>query len=69
MIKELVDKNLIVKLSFDFSLEVIKYCSKLEEIKKFTIGNQLIKSGTRIGANSCEAQNAEKKMISFINSK
>ena len=44
MIKELVDKNLIVKLSIDFSLEVIKYCSKLEEIKKITIGNQLLKS-------------------------
>jgi four helix bundle protein len=44
-----------------FSLEVIKYVELLEEKRKFVIANQLLKSGTSIGANVHEAQNAESK--------
>jgi four helix bundle protein len=40
---------------------VINYCEKLETIRKFVIANQLLKSGTSIGANAIEAQNAESK--------
>jgi len=58
---ELLEKNLILKLSFDFSLMVIAYCEKLEQERKFVIGNQLLRSGTSIGANAMEAQNAESK--------
>ena len=61
MEKELLEQNAILKLSFDFSLMVIAYCEKLEAIRKFVIGNQLLKSGTSIGANAVEAQNAESK--------
>jgi four helix bundle protein len=61
MEKELLDQNAILKLSFDFSLMVISYCEKLETIRKFAIANQLLKSGTSIGANAMEAQNAESK--------
>ncbi|MBU3714499.1 MAG: four helix bundle protein [Ferruginibacter sp.] len=53
--------NLILTLSFDFSLKIIKYCSVLEEEKRFVIAKQLLKSGTSIGANIREAQNAESK--------
>jgi four helix bundle protein len=56
-----MSSNLIVKLSFDFALKIIKYTSQLEEIRKFVIANQLLKSGTSIGANIHEAQNAESK--------
>lgn len=56
-----VEDNLILKLSFEFSLLIIKYCEELENQKKFVIGNQLLKSGTSIGANIREAQNAESK--------
>lgn len=56
-----IDKNIIVKLSFDFSLLVIQYTEELEARRKFVIANQLLKSGTSIGANIWEAQNAESK--------
>ena len=54
-------ENIILKLTFRFSLEIIKYCEALELNKKFVIANQLLKSGTSIGANVREAQNAESK--------
>jgi len=60
MEKEL-SKNLIVSLSFEFALEIIEYCELLEEKRKYVISNQLLKSGTSIGANVKEAQNAESK--------
>ena len=53
--------NVIIKLTFQFSLDIIKYCEILQENKKFVIANQLLKSGTSIGANIREAQNAESK--------
>jgi len=53
--------NLIVKLSLEFALETIAYAELLEERKKYLISKQLLKSGTSIGANIREAQNAESK--------
>ncbi|MBS1503839.1 MAG: four helix bundle protein [Bacteroidetes bacterium] len=53
--------NLIVDLTFDFSLKVIAFTEELETRKKFNMANQLFKSGTSIGANVCEAQGAESK--------
>ncbi|HOZ77418.1 MAG TPA: four helix bundle protein [Ferruginibacter sp.] len=61
MKKELFDSNPILKLSFDFALMVVEYCEKLEVEKKYIIARQLLKSGTSIGANAMEAQNAESK--------
>lgn len=54
-------KNLIVELSFGFALEIIKYVELLEKNRRYVIANQLLKSGTAIGANVREAQNAESK--------
>lgn len=51
--------NPIVQRTFDFSLAVIDFTEDLFEKKKFVIAQQLLKSGTSIGANSREAQNAE----------
>jgi four helix bundle protein len=53
--------NLILKLTFEFALETIAYSEKLEEARKFVIARQLLRSGTSIGANVKEAQNAESK--------
>lgn len=53
--------NLIVDLTFKFSLAIISYCEALENHKKYIIARQLLKSGTSIGANTREAQNAESK--------
>jgi four helix bundle protein len=61
MQNEMFEKNAILKLSFDFSLLIIDYTEKLEGLKKFPLANQLFKSGTSIGANCMEAQNAESK--------
>lgn len=61
MQEELINNNTILKLTFDFSLLVIEYCENLQVLKKFELANQLLKSGTSIGANCMEAQNAESK--------
>ena len=61
MKKELFEKNPILKLMFDFSLMIINYCEQLDTQKKYIISRQLLKSGTSIGANAMEAQNAESK--------
>ena len=58
-------ENLIVKTTFDFALEIIAFGELLNEKKKFQMVNQLFRSGTSIGANVREAQNAESK-IDFI---
>lgn len=54
-------ENLIVKLSLEFALDIIRYTELLESQKKYIIARQLLKSGTSIGANVREAQNAESK--------
>ena len=54
-------ENVIIKLTFQFALEIVKYCEDLQLAKKFVIANQLLKSGTSIGANIREAQNAVSK--------
>jgi four helix bundle protein len=53
--------NLIVDLTFNFSLKIIAFTEILESKKKFNMANQLFKSGTSIGANVREAQGAESK--------
>lgn len=54
-------ENIIAEKSFEFALKVIQYCEQLEELKKYVLARQLLKSGTSIGANIREAQNAESK--------
>lgn len=53
--------NIIVNKTFQFALDIVQYCELLEENRKFVISKQLLKSGTSIGANVREAQNAESK--------
>jgi len=53
--------NLIVDLSFDFALGIIEFSETLEKSKKFVVARQVLRSGTSIGANVREAQNAESK--------
>jgi len=53
--------NLIVRLTFEFSLEVITFSEKLNTLREFNLSNQLFRSRTSIGANVKEAQNAESK--------
>jgi len=53
--------NIIIDKSLQFSLGIIDYCEKLEAERKFVVAKQLLKSGTSIGANMNESQNAESK--------
>ena len=53
--------NLIVDVTFNFSLAIIEYTELLESIRKFNMSNQLFRAGTSIGANVREAQGAESK--------
>ena len=59
------DENIILKLSYEFALAIISSTEELEEHKKNVIARQILKSGTSIGANIKEAQNAESK-VDFI---
>jgi four helix bundle protein len=54
-------KNQVVEKSIEFAIDIIEYCEILEYHRKFIISKQLLKSGTSIGANVHEAQNAESK--------
>ncbi len=57
-----VDKeNLIVNLTFQFSLDIIEYTEELEADWKYVSAKQLCRCGTSVGANVREAQNAESK--------
>jgi four helix bundle protein len=53
--------NLILQLTFEFALLIIDYTERLETQRRYVIANQLLKSGTSIGANMREAQSAESR--------
>ena len=54
-------KNPVVDKSIEVALLIIEYCEVLQTERKYVISAQLLKSGTSIGANIHEAQNAESK--------
>ena len=59
--KEEYKDNIIVNLTFEFALSIIDFCEELNNSGKYTISKQLLRSGTSIGANVREAQNAESR--------
>ena len=54
-------ENVILKLTFEFAVSIVKYSENLDSKRKFSIANQILRSGTSIGANVKESQNAESK--------
>src|SRR5690606_33786533 len=54
-------ENIIVTKTFDFALQIIEFSELFFGQKRFALANQIFKSGTSIGANVREAQNAESK--------
>ena len=54
-------ENLIVKLTFEFALEIISFSEEIRKSNRFEMASQIFRSGTSIGANIREAQNAESK--------
>jgi four helix bundle protein len=53
--------NLIVEMTFEFAVKILELSSLLEKEKKYILSRQVLRSGTSIGANVREAQNAESK--------
>lgn len=54
-------KNLILELSFNLAVEILKFTDTLKENREFEIANQILRSGTSIGANVREAQHPESR--------
>ena len=54
-------KNIIKEKSFLFAIEIVGLYKVLAERKEFVLSRQMLRSGTSIGANIKEAQNAESK--------
>lgn len=54
-------ENLIVQLSFELALEIISFSEEIRNSNRFEMSTQIFKSGTSIGTNIREAQNAESK--------
>lgn len=48
-------ESIVQKKSFQFSLKIISLYKKLQKEKEFVISNQILRSGTSIGANIEEA--------------
>lgn len=53
--------NTIVKMTFQFALDIIYFSESLREQKRFVFADQVLRSGCSIGANVKEAQSAESK--------
>ena len=57
----------IEKKSFRFAVRIVKLCTYLQnEKKEYTLSKQLLRSGTSIGANVTESQQAQSR-VDFIN--
>ena len=56
-----VKQNPIRQKSFDFALRVIKVCNILKSEKEYILSNQLLRSGTSVGAMIREAEHAESR--------
>ena len=54
-------ENLIVDLTFDYALKIIEFSENLRSLHRYEMSSQIFRSGTSIGANIREAQNAESK--------
>ena len=54
-------ENPLVSKSFNFSLQIVRICQQLQSGNNFVFANQLLKSGTSIGANIREAQSSESR--------
>ena len=63
-------ESVLEQKSFKFAVRIVKLCKYLRSTKKeYTLSKQLLRSGTSIGANISEAQQAQSKadFISKLN--
>ena len=52
-------KNIIEIKSFNFAVRIVKLNQYLTKKKEFVLSNQILRSGTSIGANIAEAEQAQ----------
>jgi four helix bundle protein len=57
----MAEENLILNITFKFSLDSIAFSEQLEESRKYNMAKQYWRSGTCIGAMVRESQGAESK--------
>jgi len=55
-------ENVIKTKSFEFALQIVELYKRLQGKKEFVISNQLLRSGTAIGALVRESEHAESKL-------
>ena len=55
----IMSKNILVDLSMDFSVDIVNTCDRIKS--KAALTNQLLRSGTSVGANIHEANYAQSK--------
>ena len=54
--------NAIEKKSFQFAVRIVKLCKHIQDTKKeYTLTKQLLRSGTSVGANVAESQQAQSR--------
>jgi four helix bundle protein len=53
--------NLIVKMTFEFALQIHAFADVLRNERRFAFSDQPLRAGCSIGANGKEAQSAESK--------
>ncbi len=54
-------RSIIVDKSFNFALKTIQLCQELQKHRQFVLADQLLRSGTSIGANVEEATAAQSR--------
>ena len=65
--KSIMKENKLVEISKQFAVDIVTVCSEITESRKnYVLVNQLLRSGTSIGANIHEANYAASK-ADFIN--
>ena len=57
------ENNIVEEKSFDFSVRIVNLYKYLTTTKQeYVMSKQLLRSGTSVGANICEAQQAQSPM-------
>jgi len=54
-------KNVLLEKTLDFALAIIDFTEQLKKLHQYELASQLFRSGTSIGANTNEAQQAESR--------
>lgn len=54
-------ESILKKKSFSFAVDIVRFCDQLILEKRYAISDQLLRSGTSVGANISEAQFASSR--------